>query len=57
MKSGDLAAGKKCEEVVKHGPTEGQVNRLGDMLPQYYAARDCTVDGKIPQETRQRLSL
>ncbi len=45
------------EEVVKHGPTEGQVNRLGEMLPQYYAARGWTADGKIPEETRQRLSL
>jgi len=45
------------EEVIKHGPTEGQVNRLGEMLPQYYAARGWTADGKIPKETRQRLSL
>jgi aldehyde:ferredoxin oxidoreductase len=27
------------------------------MLPQYYAARGWTADGKIPAETRQRLSL
>jgi aldehyde:ferredoxin oxidoreductase len=45
------------EEVIKHGPTEGQVNRLGEMLPNYYEARGWTADGKIPDETRQRLSL
>jgi len=45
------------EEVIKHGPTEGQVNRLGEMLPNYYEARGWTADGKIPDETRKRLSL
>jgi len=45
------------EEVIKAGPTEGQVNRLGEMLPKYYEARGWTADGKIPDETRQRLSL
>jgi aldehyde:ferredoxin oxidoreductase len=45
------------EEVIKAGPTEGQVNRLGEMLPKYYEVRGWTADGKIPDETRQRLSL
>ncbi len=45
------------KEVIKHGPTEGQVNRLGEMLPKYYEVRGWTADGKIPDETRQRLSL
>jgi aldehyde:ferredoxin oxidoreductase len=45
------------EEVIKSGPTEGQVNRLGEMLPKYYEVRGWTPDGKIPEETRQRLSL
>jgi len=45
------------EEVIKSGPTEGQVNRLGEMLPKYYEVRGWTADGKIPDETRQRLSL
>jgi aldehyde:ferredoxin oxidoreductase len=45
------------EEVIKSGPTEGQVNRLGEMLPKYYEVRGWTADGKIPEETRQRLSL
>ena len=45
------------EEVIKAGPTEGQVSRLGEMLPKYYEVRGWTPDGKIPPETRQRLSL
>ena len=45
------------KEVIKGGPTDGQVNRLGEMLPKYYEARGWTPDGKIPDETRQRLSL
>jgi len=45
------------EEVIKIGPTKGQVNRLGEMLPKYYEVRGWTADGKIPEETRQRLSL
>jgi aldehyde:ferredoxin oxidoreductase len=53
----DTLPKRLLKEVIKHGPTEGQVNRLGEMLPQYYAARGWTADGKIPAETRQRLSL
>jgi len=45
------------EEAIKSGPTEGQVSKLGEMLPKYYEVRGWTADGKIPDETRQRLSL
>ena len=45
------------EEAIKDGPTKGQVNRLGEMLPKYYEIRGWTPDGKIPKETRERLSL
>ena len=45
------------EEAIKDGPTKGQVNRLGEMLPKYYEVRGWTKDGKIPKETRERLSL
>ncbi|MGD2171952.1 MAG: aldehyde ferredoxin oxidoreductase family protein [Gammaproteobacteria bacterium] len=45
------------EEAIKDGPTKGQVNRLGEMLPKYYEVRGWTADGKIPKETRERLSL
>jgi len=45
------------KEMIKEGPTKGEVNRLGEMLPKYYEVRGWTPDGKIPKETRQRLSL
>ena len=45
------------EEAVKDGPTKGQVNRLGEMLPKYYEVRGWTADGKVTKETRQRLAL
>ncbi len=45
------------EEAIKSGPTEGQVNRLGEMLPHYYEIRGWTDKGEITQETKQRLSL
>ncbi len=45
------------EEAIKGGPTDGQVNRLGEMLPKYYEIRGWTDKGEITEETRQRLSL
>ncbi len=45
------------EEAIKSGPTEGQVNRLGEMLPRYYELRGWTDQGELTAETRQRLSL
>ena len=45
------------KEAIKGGPTEGQVNRLEEMLPQYYEVRGWSKDGKVTKETQQRLSL
>jgi aldehyde:ferredoxin oxidoreductase len=45
------------EEAIKGGPTDGQVNRLGEMLPRYYELRGWTNAGELTAETRQRLSL
>ncbi len=45
------------EEAIKSGPTEGQVNRLGEMLPKYYEIRGWSPEGEPTAETRQRLSL
>ncbi len=53
----DTLPKRLLEEAVKSGPTEGQVSKLGVMLPKYYEVRGWTADGKIPDETRQRLSL
>lgn len=35
----------------------GAVNRLHEMLPEYYQLRGWTLDGKVPQEKKQALSL
>ena len=45
------------EEAIVGGPTDGQVNRLGEMLPKYYELRGWTDKGELTPETRQRLSL
>ncbi len=45
------------EEAIVGGPTDGQVNRLGEMLPRYYEIRGWTDTGELTAETRQRLSL
>ena len=44
-------------EAIKGGPTDGQVSRLGEMLPKYYEIRGWTPKGEITKETLQRLSL
>ncbi len=44
-------------EPAKSGPTEGQVSRLSEMLPEYYALRGWTPEGEVTDETRQRLGL
>ncbi|MBC8211799.1 MAG: aldehyde ferredoxin oxidoreductase family protein [Gammaproteobacteria bacterium] len=48
---------RMLEEAIKGGPTDGQVNRLGEMLPKYYEIRGWTDKGEITAETKARLSL
>ncbi len=48
---------RMLETAIVGGPTDGQVNRLGEMLPKYYEIRGWTENGEITEETRQRLSL
>ena len=45
------------KEAIKSGPTEGQVSRLGEMLPKYYEIRGWNPKGEVTAETRERLSL
>ncbi|MDJ0832143.1 MAG: aldehyde ferredoxin oxidoreductase family protein [Gammaproteobacteria bacterium] len=45
------------EQAIVGGPTDGQVNRLGDMLPKYYEIRGWNAQGELTDETRQRLAL
>jgi len=53
----DALPPRLTKEPVKQGPMKGQVNELGKMLPEYYAARGWNADGTIPQETKDRLGL
>jgi aldehyde:ferredoxin oxidoreductase len=45
------------KEAIKGGPTDGQVSRLGEMLPKYYEIRGWNPQGEVTAETRKRLSL
>ena len=48
---------RMMEEAIKSGPTEGQVSRMGEMLPKYYEIRGWNPAGEVTDETRKRLSL
>jgi aldehyde:ferredoxin oxidoreductase len=45
------------EEPIPTGPAKGQVNRLGEMLPEYYRLRGWTEDGRITPEKLKELGL
>jgi len=53
----DTLPKRLLKEAIKSGPTEGQVSRLGEMLPKYYEIRGWTADGKPTPETLSRLGL
>ncbi len=44
-------------EPARTGPAKGMVNRLGDMLPEYYRLRGWTTEGVPTNETLNRLEL
>lgn len=44
-------------EPAKTGPAKGLVNKLGEMLPEYYKLRGWTPEGVPTPETRERLGL
>jgi aldehyde:ferredoxin oxidoreductase len=48
---------RMMEEAIKGGPTDGQVSRMGEMLPKYYEIRGWNPKGEVTAETRKRLSL
>lgn len=45
------------EEPIPSGPAKGQVNKLGEMLPEYYRLRGWDADGRITQEKLKELGL
>ena len=44
-------------EPAKTGPAKGLVNKLPEMLPQYYEIRGWDAEGRLKPETRERLGL
>jgi len=45
------------EEPLPSGPAKGQVNKLGEMLPEYYRLRGWDAEGRITQEKLKELGL
>jgi aldehyde:ferredoxin oxidoreductase len=45
------------KEPVPDGPAEGQVSRIGEMLPEYYHLRGWNEQGEPLPETLQALNL
>ena len=53
----DTLPKRLLKEAIKSGPTEGQVNRLGEMLPKYYEIRGWSDKGIPTDDTISRLGL
>jgi aldehyde:ferredoxin oxidoreductase len=53
----DTLPKRLLKEAANVGPAKGRVNDLDKMLPEYYALRGWTTDGRITPETRQRFGL
>jgi aldehyde:ferredoxin oxidoreductase len=53
----DTLPKRLLSEAAKTGPAKGQVNRLGEMLPEYYKLRGWDETGQLKPETRARLKL
>jgi aldehyde:ferredoxin oxidoreductase len=45
------------EEQIPSGPAKGQVNKLGEMLPEYYQLRGWDTEGRITPEKLKELGL
>jgi aldehyde:ferredoxin oxidoreductase len=53
----DTLPPRLLNEPAKTGGAKGHVNRLGDMLPEYYEMRGWDADGQLKSDTRERLGL
>ncbi|MCK5826319.1 MAG: hypothetical protein KAG93_04745, partial [Desulfuromusa sp.] len=45
------------EEPISDGPLKGEVNKLGEMLPEYYQERGWSAEGIPTDERLQTLGL
>jgi aldehyde:ferredoxin oxidoreductase len=55
--SEDTLPKRILEEPLPSGPAKGKVNRLGEMLPEYYQLRGWDKDGKVTPEKLKELGL
>lgn len=55
--SEDKLPKRLTEDPIPEGPSKGHVHRLGELLPQYYAARGWDENGIPTEETLNRLGL
>ena len=53
----DTLPKRLLKDAANIGPAKGKVNELDKMLPEYYAIRGWTADGKLTDETRARFGL
>ena len=56
-KADDTLPKRLFENPCSSGPLKGAVSKLGEMLPDYYAARGWDAEGQLTDETRERLGL
>ena len=56
-KGADVLPKRMTSEPIPSGPAKGKVNRLGDMLPEYYRLRGWTPDGEVTPKKRKELGL
>jgi aldehyde:ferredoxin oxidoreductase len=53
----DTLPARLLKDAAKTGPAKGSVNRLDEMLPQYYSLRGWNAEGVPNSETMKRLGL
>jgi len=56
-KGADVLPKRMTDEPIPSGPAKGKVNRLGDMLPEYYRLRGWTPEGEVTPKKRKELGL
>ena len=55
--SKDMLPERFLKEEIREGPAQGQINRLGEMLPEYYRLRGWSENGEPLPETLKTLGL
>jgi aldehyde:ferredoxin oxidoreductase len=53
----DRLPARLLDEPIPSGPAKGHVNKLGEMLPEYYRLRGWTADGQVSAAKRKELAL